>query len=376
MRAQARPYDVPVPKLLELVRNPVAYVAARWTPSQRVLQRAALAALLMSVFIIVTGGAVRLTGSGLGCDTWPKCSSDSLYATSEMGLHGAIEFGNRMLTYVLSAAVGWAIVASRAAKPRRRGLSRLAWSQFWLVMGNAVMGGITVLTELNPYTVAGHFLLATGLLTVATLTWLRAREGDERPRPLVGVRLKQLVRVLTGLTSVLIAVGTVVTGAGPHAGDSSQVPRMPVDWRTVTQVHSALAWLVVALTLVLWLVLRAVDAPARPCGRTRDLLVVLLAQGAIGYAQYLTELPEFLVGMHLLGSALVWIAVMRVLLSVRERGTPPHDGLAARSAGNVEEATEPPGTPRPAAGSAAGVPAPGASAAGGKDQPAAASSRP
>ncbi|MFC4497302.1 heme A synthase [Streptomyces ovatisporus] len=363
-----------MPKLLELVRNPIAYVAARWTPSQRIVQRAALAALLMSVFIIVTGGAVRLTSSGLGCETWPKCSSDSLYATSEMGVHGAIEFGNRMLTYVLSAAVGWAIVASRAAKPRRRGLSRLAWSQFWLVMGNAVIGGVTVLTELNPYTVAGHFMLAIGLLTVTTLTWLRAREGDEKPRPLVGKRVKQLVQVLTVLTAALVAAGTVVTGAGPHAGDSSAVPRMPVDWRTVAQVHADLAWLVVALTLALWLVLRAVDAPARPCRRTRDLMIVLLAQGLLGYVQYFTELPEVLVGTHLLGAALVWVAVLRVLLSVRERGTPPHGGPAdsAPSAESTEERTAQPHSPVTAStgGSAGG------SAGGGQDQPAPASSKP
>ena len=317
-----------MPNLPELVRSPVAYIAARWTPTHRTLRRATLTALVMSVVIIVTGGAVRLTGSGLGCETWPKCGDDSLYATAEMGVHGAIEFGNRMLTYVLCAAVGWAIVATRAAKPRRRGLSRLAWSQFWLVMGNAVIGGVTVLTELNPYTVAGHFLLAVGLLTVATLTWLRSCEGDTPPRPLVGKAVKQLVRTLTVVTGALVTVGTLVTGAGPHAGDSSDVPRMPLDWRTVAEVHAALAWLVIALTLVLWLLLRAFDAPAGPLRRTRELMVVLLAQGLVGYVQYATELPEVLVGSHLLGAAVVWVAVLRLLLSVRERGLPP-SGTAA-----------------------------------------------
>nr|WP_240979470.1 COX15/CtaA family protein [Streptomyces sp. HNM0574] len=309
--------------MLEVVRNPIAYIAARWTPTQRTLRRATMSALLMSVFIIVTGGAVRLTGSGLGCDTWPKCSSESLVATSEMGIHGAIEFGNRMLTYVLSAAVGWAIVASRAVKPRRRPLSRLAWAQFWLVMSNGVIGGITVLTELNPYTVAGHFLAATALLTVSTVTWLRAREGDEQPRPLVGKPIKQLVWVLVAVSGLLVTVGTVVTGSGPHAGDSSDVPRMPVDPKSVTELHASLAWVVVALTLALWFVLRAVDAPVGPKRRTRDLFLVLMSQGVIGYVQYFTDLPEILVGLHLLGSALVWVAVLRLLLSLRERGLPP-----------------------------------------------------
>ncbi|WP_247597795.1 COX15/CtaA family protein [Streptomyces sp. RKND-216] len=311
-----------MPKLLELVRNPVAYIAARWTPSQRMLQRATLAPVVMSVVIVVTGGAVRLTGSGLGCDTWPMCSEESLVATPEMGLHGALEFGNRMLTYVLCAAVGWAIVAARAARPRRRGLSRLAWSQFWIVLSNAVLGGITVLTRLNPYTVAGHFVAATALVTVATVTWLRAREGDDAPRPLVGKPVKQLAWLVAWVSVALIVMGTVVTGAGPHAGDSSDVPRMPVDWDTVARIHSALAWIVVALTLAIWFVLRAFDGPVGPRTRVRDLMIVLAAQGAIGYAQYLTELPEVLVGLHMLGSTLMWIAVVRLVLSVRERGLP------------------------------------------------------
>ncbi|EST37846.1 hypothetical protein N566_10770 [Streptomycetaceae bacterium MP113-05] len=308
--------------MLELVRNPLAYIAARWTPSQRTLQRATLAPVVMSVVIVVTGGAVRLTGSGLGCDTWPMCSEESLVATPEMGLHGAIEFGNRMLTYVLCAAVGWAIIAARSAEPARRGLSRLAWSQFWIVMSNAVLGGIAVLTGLNPYTVAGHFLAATSLVTVATVTWLRAREGDRAPRPLVGKPVRQLTWAVTGVSVALIAMGTVVTGAGPHAGDSSDVPRMGVDWETVARIHSALAWLVVALALATWFVLRAFDGPTGPRARARELLIVLVAQGAIGYAQYLTELPEVLVGVHMLGSTLLWIAVLRLLLSVRERGLP------------------------------------------------------
>lgn len=318
--------------LLEAARNPVAYVARRWTPTQRTLRRATLTALVMSVVIVVTGGAVRLTGSGLGCDTWPKCTDDSLIATSEMGMHGAIEFGNRMLTYVLCAAVGWAIVAARSAKPRRRGLSRLAWAQFFIVFGNALLGGVTVLTGLNPYSVAGHFLLATSLITVTVITWQRAREGDEAPRPLVGPRLRQLAAALTVAAAALVVAGTVVTGAGPHAGDSRDVPRIGVDWETVTRVHAALAWLVVVLTVALWLALRSVDAPAGPRARVRDLTVVLASQVVVGYAQYFLDMPEVLVGLHLLGSTLVWIAVLRVLLSLRERGAPVTAGTSGERA--------------------------------------------
>ncbi|MER6013146.1 COX15/CtaA family protein [Streptomyces bluensis] len=301
------------------VRNPLAFIAGRWTPAHSTVQRAALAALVMSVVIVVTGGAVRLTGSGLGCPTWPKCTEDSLTATSAMGVHGAIEFGNRMLTYVLCAAVGWAIVAARSQKPWRRSLTRLGWAQFWVVMGNAVLGGIVVLVGLNPYTVAAHFLLSTALIAVATVMWQRTRESDTAPRPLAGKAVQQLVWVLVAATVLLIAVGTVVTGAGPHAGDSSDVERMPLDWENVSRLHAVLAWIVVTLTFALWFVLKAVDAPEGPLHRTRDLFLVLLAQGVIGYVQYFTDLPEVLVGAHMLGSCLVWIATLRVLLSLRER---------------------------------------------------------
>ncbi|CAM5328668.1 heme A synthase [Streptomyces californicus] len=172
------------------VETPISLIAKRWTPSTRMVKRAALSAVGMSVFIIVTGGAVRLTGSGLGCDTWPKCTDDSLFATPEQGLHGAIEFGNsgRRPTRC-SAAVGWAIVATSSMKPRRRKLTRLAWAQFWIVLANAVLGGITVWAGLNPWTVAGHFLLANLLLAVAVITWVRVALGLKSRRPLrVGTR--------------------------------------------------------------------------------------------------------------------------------------------------------------------------------------------
>ncbi|MFJ6846543.1 heme A synthase [Streptomyces griseoluteus] len=315
---------VRVPKLTPAdaaaaLRNPLAFIADRWTPDPRTVRRAALAALVMSVVIVVTGGAVRLTGSGLGCPTWPTCTDDSLTTTRAMGVHGVIEFGNRMLTYVLCAAVGWAIIAARSGKPWRRDLTRLGWAQFWVVMGNAVLGGIVVLVGLNPYTVAAHFLLSTALITVATVMWQRTREGDAEPRPLVGGAVRQLVWVLVAASVLLIAVGTVVTGSGPHAGDSTEVARIPLDWEMIAKLHAVLAWIVVTLTFALWFVLKAVDAPKVPLSRTRELFLILLGQGVIGYVQYFTHLPEALVGLHMLGSCLMWIATMRVLLSLRER---------------------------------------------------------
>lgn len=316
------------------VRNPLAFIAEHWTPAPRTVQRAALAALVMSVLIVVTGGAVRLTGSGLGCPTWPKCTEDSLTATSEMGVHGIIEFGNRMLTYVLCAAVGWAIIAARSQKPYRRSLTRLGWAQFWVVMSNAVLGGIVVLVGLNPYTVALHFVATSALIAVATVMWQRTREGDGAPRSLVGGSVRQLVWCLVGASVLLILVGTVVTGAGPHAGDSSEVERMPLDWETVSKVHAVLAWIVVSLTFALWFVLKAVDSPKAPLALTRQLFIVLMCQGAVGYVQYFTDLPEILVGLHMLGSAVMWIWVVRVLLSLRVRpeATVDLSGPAAETA--------------------------------------------
>ncbi|MCX4401516.1 COX15/CtaA family protein [Streptomyces sp. NBC_01764] len=329
----------PVPNVtradaVAFARNPLALIAERWTPTARTVRRAALAALVMSVVIVVTGGAVRLTGSGLGCPTWPKCTDDSLTTTSAMGFHGVIEFTNRMLTYVLCAAVGWAIIAARSQKPWRRDLTRLGWAQFWIVMSNAILGGIVVLVGLNPYTVAAHFLLSTALITVATVMWQRTREGSAEPRPLVGKAVQQLVWCLVAASVVLIAVGTVVTGAGPHAGDSSEIERMAVNWETVTKLHAVLAWIVVTLTFALWFVLKAVDAPKGPLDRTRDLFLILLGQGVIGYVQYFTDLPEALVGLHMFGACLVWIGVLRVLLSLRERpqAAPELPGTAAESA--------------------------------------------
>ncbi|MER5961711.1 COX15/CtaA family protein [Streptomyces sp. NPDC002057] len=307
------------------VLTPLASIARRWTPSPRTLRRAALSAVVMSVLIIVTGGAVRLTGSGLGCDTWPKCTDDSLIVTPEQGYRGVIEFGNRMLTYVLSAAVGWAIIAARSTKPWRRGLTRLAWAQFWIVMSNAVLGGITVWMGLNPWTVAGHFLAANALLTVAVITWHRTGEGDTAPRPRVPRPVRKLSWAITVASGLLIAAGTTVTGAGKHAGDSSDVPRMPWDWTDAAHIHAISAWVVCALAVAMWLVLRVVDAPLDTRARARELLVVLLAQGAIGYVQYFTGVPEVLVAVHMLGSSLMWIAVLRLALSMRERPAPTAD---------------------------------------------------
>jgi cytochrome c oxidase assembly protein subunit 15 len=291
--------------------TPFGWLAQRVTLGPRALRWGTTAALVVSILIIVTGGVVRVTGSGLGCPTWPVCEAGSLTTTPALGIHGAIEFGNRALTSVLVIAVGWAIVAARLQPVRQRPLTRLAWSQFWLVVVNAVAGGITVLVKLNPWVVGLHFLLAFALLTTTTLTWHRARQsGAAKP---VSAASGATAWVVTAVAAVLVVLGTVVTGAGPHSGDSAEVHRNGVDWTVITTLHGASAILTIVLAAVLLLQLR--KEGARLAAR-RDvvLLVVLAAQAVIGIVQALTGVPGGLVVLHLLGAALVWVGVLRVLL--------------------------------------------------------------
>ena len=157
------------------IRTPLGWAADRWELGPRALRWGTTAALVTAVLIVLGGVTVRVTGSGLGCPTWPTCTEGSLIATPELGIHGAIEFGNRMITGLLIVAVGWAIIAARLQRPRDRMLTRLAWSMFWLVVANAVAGGLSVWYDLNPWIVAMHFVLAMTLLACATFTWHRAR---------------------------------------------------------------------------------------------------------------------------------------------------------------------------------------------------------
>jgi cytochrome c oxidase assembly protein subunit 15 len=297
------------------MQTPLGWIADRVTLTPRALRRGTTAALVVSILIIITGGVVRVTGSGLGCPTWPACDDGSLTTTPELGIHGFIEFANRALTGVLIAAVGWAIVAARLQRPRERSMTRLAWSQFWLVVANAIAGGVTVLTELNPWVVAMHFLMATALLTTTTLTWHRAHraQGDTAVFPR---RITALSWLLVVSTAVLIIVGTLVTGTGPHAGDSADVPRMAFVWEHVTLAHGILGSLTLVLGVVLYLMVRRIPGAALARRRALTFVVVVVLQALLGVTQALTGLPEWMVVLHLLGSALVWVGVLRVLLDV------------------------------------------------------------
>jgi len=298
-------------------------------PSQRTVRRLAVASVVANAAIVVTGGAVRLTSSGLGCPTWPRCTSSTYTPTAAYAAHGVIEFTNRLLTFVLTAVVVATLVSVVRQRPRRPGQVRLAALLVLGIPAQAVLGGITVLTGLNPWTVMAHFLLSMVLLAVAvTLHW-RTGEGDGRPRSLVPAVVVRLSYGVLAVVAGTLAVGTVVTGSGPHSGDP-KAGRTGFDPASVSQLHADLVMLLIGLSIALWVAVRAVHGPSRAAG---VLVVVEIGQGVIGWTQYFTHLPVLLVGAHLAGACLVLIAACRAVLALRERdparGAWPRPGRAS-----------------------------------------------
>ena len=299
--------------------------AARWglgavlrRPAQSTVRRLALLSLVANCGIVVTGGAVRLTASGLGCPTVPRCDESSYIPTRELGVHGAIEFGNRMLTFVITAAVLASLVAVLRARPRRSRLVRPAVVVALGVPAQAVLGAVTVLTGLNPWTVMAHFLLSAVLICVATVLVRRAGEGDGPAAALLPRPLAQLSRGVLLVTGVVVSLGTLVTGSGPHSGDPD-AGRTGLDLAAVGQLHADAVMLLVGLTVALAVAVRAVSADARVVRAVDVLLAVELLQGAIGYVQWFTDLPVVLVGLHMLGATLTLVAATRLVMSTRER---------------------------------------------------------
>jgi heme a synthase len=290
--------------------------AAAW------MRPAAIASLVVNVLIVVTGGVVRLTASGLGCPTWPRCTEESFVPHRALGWHGAIEFGNRMVTFLLAAvAIATFVVAWRYG---RRSLVRLSTVLALGVPAQAVIGGITVLTDLNPWVVAFHLLVSLAMIGVAVVLLRRIDEGDGPPVPLVADGTTWLTRAIFAAGWVVLYLGTVVTGSGPHAGDLD-VPRNGLDPRALSQLHTDFVFLLLGLTVAAVLVLRATDAPPRARRAALLLLAVELGQGLVGFVQYFTGLPVALVTIHLLGAALTSAAMTWLLLSVRERAAAPVD---------------------------------------------------
>jgi heme a synthase len=285
-------------------------------PTPRTVRRLALASVVANSAIVVTGGAVRLTSSGLGCPTWPRCTESTYTPTEEYAVHGLIEFGNRLLTFVLLAVVVAGTVAVWRQRPRRPQMRLLSALVLLGIPAQAVIGGITVLTRLNPWTVMAHFLVSSLLIGLAVALHQRAREGDLPPRPLVARPLQHLGTGLLVLVAATLIAGTVVTGSGPHSGDSAAA-RTGFDPESMSQLHADLVFLLVGVTLAFWVALKATGGPSRPMG---VLLAVELGQGGIGFVQYALDLPVPLVALHLVGACLVTVAAVQAVLALRDRG--------------------------------------------------------
>ena len=275
--------------------------------------------------IVVTGGAVRLTGSGLGCPTWPRCTPGSYTPVPHQAqgtLHSWIEFGNRLLTFVLiisilAAVIGvvrWRVQYQEGRE--RRALDWFAAGQLLGVIAQIVLGGFTVLTHLNPAAVGAHFLLSIVILA-ASLS-LRQRML-RKPQADVSGTSRILIRILLGLTVIVLTIGTVVTGSGPHAGDA-KAPRYHFDPQAVSWLHADAVIALIALTFALILLMRSTEDMAHRSfilRRATLFFFICLAQGLIGYIQYFTGLPEALVAAHLLGADLVWLGIWNLAYSGR-----------------------------------------------------------
>ena len=274
----------------------------------------ALTALLLFLqsALVITGGAVRVTGSGLGCPTWPECTPGSytpVPGQAEGQLHAWIEFGNRLLTFALFfAAVATLIAISRSG---RRDLRLLGATQILGILGQGILGGITVLTHLNPLAVGSHLLLS--ILLIAAATSLHSRRHHPYVRTSSSeLRISRVSLTHVALAFTAIAIGTLVTGSGPHAGDVD-APRLNFAITTITRIHSATVWLLMIVTIY-FLLRQNLNFETK---RWLQLFIALaISQGALGYIQYFLGVPEGLVALHLLGSVLVWIAAWRVRLSV------------------------------------------------------------
>jgi cytochrome c oxidase assembly protein subunit 15 len=270
------------------------------------------ALLTLQAGLVLTGGAVRITGSGLGCPTWPECTPGSYTPVPHQAeglLHAWIEFGNRLLTFAL-VAVSLAVLIHVLYK-RRRDLRSLAIGQLLGILGQGVLGGITVLTDLHPLPVAGHLLLSIILIAGAASLYSR-REYSARPRTDLDKLTKRISLLHIGLTFVVIILGTIVTGSGPHAGDE-KAQRFGFDIRVVAWLHADAVIALLGLTAAFYILIRTDKELVRRIGVFTG---IALAQGAIGYIQYFTGIPEILVAAHLLGATLVWIAAWRIRITV------------------------------------------------------------
>ncbi|MGB3303074.1 COX15/CtaA family protein [Gordonia sp. (in: high G+C Gram-positive bacteria)] len=291
-------------------------------PTAKFLYYWAIANLAANVMLVVTGGAVRVTDSGLGCPTWPQCTAGSVTPHAAMGIHGIIEFGNRMLTWVLVIIAVATWVAAMRRVPVDRLSRRLATGVAMGVPLQAVIGGITVLTNLNPWIVSLHFLATMVIISLAT--WMvvhtkpnREQTLDDAGQPKVLIRFAVLLAwAIYILTWVTIYLGTVVTGSGPHAGDI-KAHRNGLEPTQATQLHVDAVWTLVGLTIGLILLTVAAVSSLRRAAAWFGAVIVV--QGVIGYVQYAAGLPEVLVVLHMFGSTLLMIGATQLILATKGR---------------------------------------------------------
>ncbi|WP_311922921.1 COX15/CtaA family protein [Microbispora sp. H10836] len=305
----------------------LAFYRSFMFPTNESMRRWALAAIVVNVGITVTGAAVRVTGSGLGCPTWPRCTPDSFVPAridTHAPLNMAIEFGNRLLSFlVLAVAIACVIAAWKLSRGERGPvLLRLALVQPAGVVVQALWGGLVVHTMLNPVTVSVHFLLSIGMTAAAVVLFARAGEGDAPAEGLVRKEIRTLGYVLAAAAFALLLAGVVVTGTGPHSGDDA-ASRFGFDIQSVVRLHTDIAYVVVGLTFALLLALRVTDSPGPARRAALVLLAVELSQGVVGYVQYFLAVPAALVLLHVLGATLVWICALRVVFLMRTRGPAP-----------------------------------------------------
>ena len=270
------------------------------------IRRLSVGLLIGQGVLIVSGGVVRLTGSGLGCPTWPQCTPGSLTNTPAMGIHGVIEFTNRTLTFALAAVALALLVMLWNLRKERKDLFWLTFSLLASIPAQAVIGGITVLTGLNPYVVSLHFLVSAALVVFSMLLVNRAYGRTGATAPATAVRPRQTIRQLSTVAAVCtylaVVLGTLVTGSGPHSGDSTS-PRMGLDGYLVTRIHVLPVYLLVAVSVILLVLLWRTPGLLRSAAVL--LIVSVVYQGAIGYWQYFTGVPSLLVGLHMVGSSLL-----------------------------------------------------------------------
>jgi cytochrome c oxidase assembly protein subunit 15 len=304
-----------------------ALADALLAPSPAALRRWALAGVVTSALIILTGAAVRLSQSGLGCPDWPACTANSLAASGATGdslIHRWVEFGNRLVTVAIFVVAVGVFIAAWRFRPAdgrpRRDLRWLAAAQPGAIVLQAVLGGLVVLTKLNPALVSVHFLASVALIAATVALYIRCREGTGQARPLVPRLVRHSAAGVVGCVALMMAAGTVVTGTGPLAG-AADVARYHLPLEGVTQLHADIGWLLGGLEVALLLGLYLTAAP-RTATRLAWLLLALTGlQGAIGYAQYFSGLPAGLVWVHVAGSVAIWITALLLPYSLRDRGS-------------------------------------------------------